>query len=206
MKIYSKILVFIVLILVIAGSYFLFFNPAKSQYAYTWQNNAIKFNSNIYQSLKDSNYISKKTFLISPAMTAFSSQQNTNYTNDFLIPFLVVLSGNDKNAVTFIRVYDANSDLAYCSTNFGNVKDEKKLPKEECLNILADPALIKITLEKSDSTKPQSEVMLSEDSITIIVKDISDLKKIFILISMDLFANYKDIIKNSNILSSYVMK
>ncbi|MEK6972900.1 MAG: hypothetical protein AABW72_02580 [archaeon] len=206
MKINSKILIFIVLILVIAGSYFLFFNSAKSQYAYTWQNNTIKFNSNIYQSLNDSGYMSKKTFLISPAMTSFSSQQNTNYTNDFLIPFLVVLSGNDKNAVTFIRVYDANSDLAYCSTNFGNVKDEKKLPKEQCLNILSDSALIKIQLENLDGLKPQSEVLLSEDSIIIIPKDISDLKKIFIIISQDLFPNYKNIITNSNILSSYVMK
>ena len=62
------------------------------------------------------------------------------------------------------------------------------------------------TTGKFDGLKPQSEVLLSEDSIIIIPKDISDLKKIFIIISQDLFPNYKNIITNSNILSSYVMK
>ena len=206
MKINSKILIFIVLILVIAGSYFLMLNSEKSQYAYTWQKDSIKFNSNIYQSLKDSNYAQNKIFLISPAMTSFSSQQNTNYTNDFLIPFLVILSGNDKNAVTFIRVYDANNNLAYCSTNFGNVKEEKQLSTDECLSLLSNPSFIKIKLEQVNDAQQFSEVLLEKDSILINPRDFSDLKKIFILISMDLFPNSKDIINNSNILSSYVMK
>lgn len=202
----QKFLILILLFLVIIAAYFLFFSQTKSKYVYGWQKENIQFNSNVYLSLKDSNYMPKKTFLISPTMTSFSSAQNTNYTNDFLIPFLVVLSGSDKNAVTFIRVYDVNSDLSYCSTNFGNPKDEKIINAEECFSFLSNPAFIKIKLEPINSSKQFSEVILEEESIIINPKDFSDLKKIFILIATDLIPNYSKIIKNSNLLSSYVHK
>lgn len=204
MKFNPKILIFIILILFIAGIYFLVTSTIGNNYLYSWQNEGIQFNSNIVSSLKDANYLENSTFLISPAMTPYSSQQNTNYSNDFLIPFLVVLSGNDKNAVTFIRVYDANGSLSYCSSNFGNVKDETQLPAAECIAMLQNPSLIKLMLEPANAAQKYSEIILEKDSIIIKPNHFSDLKKIFILISKELLPNYANIIKNSNILSSYV--
>ncbi len=141
----------------------------------------------------------KETFIVSPAF--FEKHSINPYMANSMNLFLVVLTGNDKNAVQLVRVFSPEKKLLYCATNFGNELTQENISAEECLAFISASAQdTVIFIEFPDSVFQQPEVRISGNSITIYSTKFSDLGKTVFVAARIMFENAEEILGKTNAL------
>jgi hypothetical protein len=143
------------------------------------------------------------TFLISPVFFE-SSAANPHLANAMNL-YLVVLTGNDKNAVQLLRVYNAENTLEYCATNFGDTLTQVNLTKGDCEAFIErskDDVKVFIELPNEEVNRPTIDV--AGNSLTIKAKTFSDLGETSFTPLRFLFPNAQDILDKTNIIASQI--
>ena len=79
-----------------------------------------------------------------------------------LLLWQVTLNSEQKNSIQLIRAVDEYNNLIYCSTNDGNIFNEKRLSKEECQLILNNQNKFFVLMEKGPE-----KVILEKNKIII---------------------------------------
>lgn len=129
--------------------------------------------------------------------------ENSSAANHFLIPFLIVLIGNDKNVVSVIQVFNEQGVLISCETNLGDYHVNETISAEECSSLLAsDGALISLNQPNGSLSLPLA--VFSETSIEITPKGSDSIQQASYTVLGELFPNYRDLIEKANWLTSMV--
>ena len=144
----------------------------------------------------------KHTFLVSPAM--YESSTINNYMGNASNLFIVVLNGNDKNAVSLIRVFNSANELIYCKTNLGDVKTEVTLSKDECLQFLDSSGAVKIIIDFPSEAEFLPRVVVSENELQVIAKDKDGVSMQSFAALKLMYPNAAEIIQKTNLLTQKV--
>ena len=105
-------------VIAVAALLIVFLPPEGTDYAFYYYKNELVIASDLSEPRPLLETISlRKTFFVKASLSSEPSNENTSISNHFLIPALVVLNGNDKNAVTLAESIGASGELVECSTN-----------------------------------------------------------------------------------------
>ena len=140
-----------------------------------------------------------KTFIVSPAF--YENHSINPYTANAMNLFIVVLNGNDRNAVQLIRVFNPDKTLKYCATNFGNELTQENLSSTECLGFISSSVdAVKVFIEFPDSAREMARVEVSGDTVTIRAKSFNDVGKTGFVVLRVMFENAEEILRKTNLL------
>jgi hypothetical protein len=194
---------FLVFILVLAFIYLNYY----SNFKYSFREQGFLFVSNYNDPLPlISNQSKEQSFIVVASFTEEQSQINSLMANYSLIPLVTVLSGNKKELMILAKIYNGK-ELIKCLTNYGNIKENTEIKKEECIKLLEDQKVKHITIEIlfPDDSLNETLIEVEKDSITIKPKNFKELQAATILLLKTMFSNTEQIIKNANIISNYVI-
>jgi hypothetical protein len=155
----AKIIAAIVIIVLIAALFVgtFFYKP----YRYAFAIGGVNYYSNDYTPTEFANLFKQnKAAYVSPSMVETAADpQAANAMN----LWIVVLYGNDINAIQLIRATDKQGNLLSCYTNFGDVRTMKEMTSGECLGILNDSANAVVMIEQGTEDK----AFLSKNKIEV---------------------------------------
>ena len=141
----------------------------------------------------------EKTFLVSPAF--FEAHSINPYMANSMNLFIVVLNGNDRNAVQLIRVFDAEKRLKYCATNFGDELTQENLSPEDCQKFIDGSGdSVKVFIEFPNSSFPKPTVKIQGNTLAISTNNFSELGKTSFVALKIMFGNAEEILKKTNAL------
>lgn len=193
-KIFAIIIVVLIIALLAAALFF----PKPKTFKYAVESKGVIFYSDISSPadfLKQT--ASKRTFIISPQLDEKNS--NINAVTDSMLVWLGVLQASDKNAVSLIRIVDAENNLINCRSNFGNPKTDAELSSTECNALLSkEHPSVKIIILAPNKDLQNPEAILEEDSITIKPVNSFDESRISLQILIVMFSDAQNIIQKIN--------
>lgn len=180
------------------------FYPTTPKYKFSYEKEGVLFASDEASSAElMQELLSRKTFFVS--FKASENSENSKAANNFLIPFLVVLIANDKNAVSLIQTVNSEGKLISCETNFGNPRVQETLSAEECKALLnSNEEEVKILLNSSNNSLQKSEIIFSSHGIELIPRDSDSVKNVSYALLSELFPDYDKIIQQTNWVTSMV--
>lgn len=201
----KKNIYFLAIILIVLIAFVFFFFPQKPAYAFFYEkeNVLLASDENAPKVLMEE-MLSKKTFIVSVKVNP--DEDIALSANNFLIPFIGVLNGNDKNAVLLIQEFDAVGKLLSCETNFGDVQTQEKISAEECTALLNEDSAVKLLLNSQNDSLQKPEIVFFKNKIEITPKDDSSLNNVSRVLLSEMFPNYDEIIKKANFISSLIVK
>ncbi len=194
----ARILVLLIVFLLISVSVFYFLTAKKSTRKFEQFKNGVLFTSDTNEPIELlKNFSKKETFFISPQLTMENSTLNSEISNNFFLPAIVVIAGNDKNAVTLGRVY-SDSMLLVCETNMGNPKTRISITKEDCLSFLKEKDAVAILVDFPSESNALDEVFVGENFVEIKAKSFASLNLMTIALLEEMFPNARKVIDSSN--------
>lgn len=191
------IVFFIVLTAIVWGSAI---TIAKPKFVYNYNANGLLVQSNEFNPITYFAELGNKyDFIVSPEMHEEITAVEP-YVFNAANTLSVVLNGNDKNVTLLVRVLDSGNNIAYCLSNFADVKVSEQISKEACIAELASPEKVKILIDFPDEKIVQASALLEENQVTIKTKDYSQLRNVSFIVARIMFENAESIIEQSNTL------
>jgi len=184
---------FIVLFIVLIA-----FNSVSFGYSYYTQDNVLIASNHLEPKPYLEDLSNRKTFVVSPEM--YESSTVNSFMGNSMNLFLVVLTGNDKNAILMARVLDEQGNFSYCKTNWGDFKTEETISKQACLDFLNSTNAVKILIEAPHSSELRPFVQVSVKEIKIRPKRISDLGLLSFSLLKEMFPNAREIVDKTNLI------
>lgn len=186
-----KLLIIVSLILIAAFA-FIFYGSSNN----FERNNVqiISYSDDLTQVLNS--YKSSDEFLL-----IFDFKENdplNNYMFNSMLTISVVLVAHDKNAITFLKVVNADSELVSCSSNMGNYDSEITFSAEECNAFLDSSDAVKIILERPLSSLPKPQIKFYENEIYITPTDYTNISTATFTLAEILYSDAETIIGKSN--------
>ena len=121
-----------------------------------------------------------------------------NYMFNSMLTLSVVLVAHDKNAITFLKVVDTDSQLISCSSNMGNYDSEITFSVDECNAFLESSDAIKIILERPMSSLTKPQIKLYENEIYITPTDYTNISTATFTLAELLYSDAETIVGKSN--------
>ena len=113
----------IIVVLIIALLAAALFFPKPKTFKFAVESKGVFFYSDISPPADFLKQTAKKrTFIVSPQLNEKNS--NANAVTDSMLLWIGVLQASDKNAVSLIRIVDAENNLLKCRSNLGNTKTD----------------------------------------------------------------------------------
>lgn len=186
-----KLLIIVSLILIAAFA-FIFYGSSNN----FERNNVqiISYSDDLTQVLNS--YKSSDEFLL-----IFDFKENdplNNYMFNSMLTLSVVLVAHDKNAITFLKVVNADSELVSCSSNMGDYDSEITLSAEECNAFLDSSDAVKIILERPLSSLSKPQIKFYENEIYITPTDYTNISTATFTLAEILYSDAETIIGKSN--------
>jgi hypothetical protein len=145
----------------------------------------------------------ENSFIISPSLHDPVQGVDSAMFNGAAL-FIQVLSGNKREVIQLLRVYDKGGLLAYCITNRGDVLNEERLALEQCNDFMKAGASVLVLIELPDTSKPQPEIVLDEKKITIIADRYGGIGSACFTMLKIMFPNAAEIIQRSNLITGAI--
>ncbi|MDO8428255.1 MAG: hypothetical protein Q7S92_03515 [Candidatus Diapherotrites archaeon] len=202
----TKILLGIALVLIAVNAFFFSFALLnKPNYAFTSEVNGVLLVSNTgnpFDLLKTFS----ETYSINLAplyLPSDKSVENSVLLNNSVMPFVVVLNANDKNAVlvTLNNAVDS-TNFSDCYTNFGDVNTSELLAKEVCQSLLANSNSKTIYFPHPDPNVSKPMAVIELNQITIKVSRYTDFPLVSLTVLRQLYKNTDDAIGRTNTLAA----
>ena len=121
-----------------------------------------------------------------------------NYMFNSMLTLSVVLVSHDKNAITFLKVVNADSELVSCSSNMGDYDSEINFSPEECNAFLESSDAVKIILERPLKSLSKPQIKLYENEIYITPTDYTTIGNATFTLAEILYSDAKSIVGQSN--------
>ena len=121
-----------------------------------------------------------------------------NYMFNSILTLSVVLVAHDKNAITFLKVVNADSELVSCSSNMGDYDSEITFSAEECNAFLESSDAVKIILERPLSSLPKPQIKLYENEIYLTPTDYINIRDVTFTLAELLYSDAEIIVGQSN--------
>ena len=121
-----------------------------------------------------------------------------NYMFNSMLTPAVVLSAHDKNAITFLKVVGADSELLSCSSNLGDYKSEINFSAEECTAFLESSDAVKIILKRPLNSLPKPQIELYENEIYLTPTDYTNIRDVTFTFAELLYTDAETIVSQSN--------
>lgn len=173
------------------------YNSQEFRYRFERNNVLILSDTDNVPAMLDS-YRGKSDFLL---VTDFQGgNPETNYVFNSMLTLSVVLTGHDKNAITLLRVIDANGSLLNCSTNLGDYNSEVELSAGECTSFVENSNALKIFIKMPDSSLQEPQIKLKGNEVFILPNSYSTANIACYTLAEMFYSDASDIINKSNIL------
>ncbi|MFH1240304.1 MAG: hypothetical protein V1672_03740 [Candidatus Diapherotrites archaeon] len=186
-----KLLIIISLILIVAFA-FIF---------YASSNNFERNNITIISYSDDLTYVLDSYKTNNDFLLIFDFKENdalNNYMFNSMLTLSVVLVAHDKNAITFLKVVNADSELVSCSSNMGNYDSEINFSVDECNAFLDSSNAVKIILERPLKSLSKSQIKLYENEIYITPTDYTNISNATFTLAELLYSDAETIVGQSN--------
>jgi len=184
-----KILLLGIFIVCIISVVAFFTVKTGQEFKYKEKVSGIEFVSNTTQPLDYLHKIREKRyyFILSAEMDENNSQLNQKMAQAITL-YNAILFANKRTLITVLAVYD-DQGLAYCQTNYGNVRINTKISADECQKMLTQldsNILIKI---KKPMPLAYNRVIVEPPIITVIPKSLEEIQNLNYLLLKAMFPN-----------------
>jgi len=189
----------VLVIAVLSFSVVYLLNAGRSEREFEQFKNGVLFTSDVGMPLELlGEFSQRELFFISPQLTTENSTLNAEISNNFFLPAIVVIAGNDKNAVSLARVF-SGTELLQCETNMGNPKTRVTLPAGECLSLAnREQGAVFIAVDFPTEGNSPEEILIGENFIEIKAKSFPSLNSMVLVLLGELFPNAREVIDSSN--------
>ncbi len=137
----------------------------------------------------------RDAFLLVPSFSENSAA--SSYMGPAWILYRSILSANDKEAESVLRVYSKSKQLLKCQLDAKN-GDNKEISVDACNSMIAASKEVEIFIEAPDSSLPKSEVIVGKDSITVKPKAAQEISPVSKKLLEFMYANTDEIVAKSN--------
>ncbi len=188
-------LILIIALLFLAGCT----QQLQEKFSFTWKDNGVTYKSN-----QPNARAIVSSFSIKPALvieTELHSEQNPENAEIFnwsAIPLYTIISGNDRNAIQFIKLVKDNK-LEECITNFGDFNSQVKLNSSDCNALMQEwksLAVISLPLPNQAIAEPFIEV--KQNSLILHSRSTQEESVLTMALAEKLFPNAKSVLEKAS--------
>jgi len=188
----------VVIAIILAASVFYLLTAKRTGHEFEYYSGGVLFTSDAKQPMELLEELSgKNTFFISPALSSAPSNENSSISNSFFLPAMIVVAGNDKNAVSLARVF-SGSELKSCETNLGDARTRLTLSAQECLSLIESSNDSVFIFADFPNAEEVEQVFVSENSIEVKTNSFSSMKTSSLALLERMFPNARGVIESSN--------
>ena len=188
-KIIAVIVIIVLIVVAIAAASFY-----TSHYRYTFAIGGVNYYSNDYAPTQFANVFKEnKVVYVSPIMVETAADpQAANAMN----LWIVVLYGNDINAIQMVRATDKQGNLLSCYTNEGDVNIMKEISSSTCMSILDNSNNAVVMIGQGTEDK----VVLSKNRIEVTSSSSAKVSTTNFSVLKEFFTNAEEQLKKANML------
>lgn len=170
----------------------------QQEFKYEWEDEGILFQSDFGEPkvlLRE--FTLKPKIIVGAELALEKTSENPEIFNNSVIPFYVVVAGNDRNAIQLIMFVE-NGKLQECETNYGNVRTQVSLESKECSEFIEKwNTELFVFFPLPDSSLKRSSIVLEESRITVKARNVEEQAVLSQSLAEHLFPNAQEILEKA---------